>query len=81
MSKQELFTLAQSQIHQPSQLSIHQTSDGIQLNDQNQTVANIDTHGNLSNYDPSEVIYEYPHKIQGEIRSVITNLVMTIKYK
>ena len=81
MSKQELFDLAQSKIQKPSQISIQQTFDGIQLNYQNHTVANIDTHGNLSNYDPSEVMYEYPRTVQGEIRNVITNLVLTIKYQ
>lgn len=58
MSKQELFNLAQSQIQQPSHLSIHQTNTGIQLNYQNQRVANIDIKGDLTNYDASKVIYE-----------------------
>ena len=79
MSKQELFNLAQSQIQQPSHLSIHQTNTGIQLNYQNQRVANIDIKGNLTNYDASKVIYEYPRKIQGEIRRIINNLILKIK--
>lgn len=79
MSKKELFNLAQSQIQQPSHLSIHQTNNGIQINYQNQRVANIDIKGNLTNYDASKVIYEYPRKIQGEIRRIITNLILKIK--
>lgn len=75
MSKQELFNLAQSQIQQPSHLSIHQTNNGIQINYQNQRVANIDIKGNLTNYDANE----YPRKVQGEIRRIITNLILKIK--
>ena len=67
MSKQELFNLAQSQIQQPSHLSIHQATNGIQLNYQNQRVANIDIKGALTNYDASKVICQ---QLRTKVRSL-----------